>query len=90
MDFAMTCPCGGHSSDPGPVAFAAGISREALHNPNFRTALWTGNHLQLTLMSIPPCGEIGLELHPDTDQFIRVEEGQALALMGSAKDALTF
>ena len=56
---------------------------------NYRTALWTGENLQLTLMSIPVGGEIGLEIHTDTDQFIRVESGLALAEMGAEKDALT-
>ena len=46
-------------------------------NRNFRTALWTGHHLQLTLMSIPVGGDIGTEMHPDVDQFIRVERGYA-------------
>ena len=54
-------------------------------NPNYRTALWTGDNLQVTLMSIPVRGDIGLELHPDTDQFIRIESGDALVVMGNAK-----
>jgi len=33
-------------------------------------ALWTGHHLQLTLMSIPVGNDIGLEVHPHTDQFL--------------------
>ena len=46
--------------------------------------------MQLTLMSIPPGGEVGLELHPATDQFFRIESGRALVLMGSCKDCLDF
>jgi mannose-6-phosphate isomerase-like protein (cupin superfamily) len=57
----------------------------ARQNQNFRTAFWTGDRLQMTLMSIPPCGEIGAEMHPDTEQFIRVEEGERLSEWGSAK-----
>lgn len=59
-------------------------------NTNFRTALWTGTNLQVTLMSIPVGGDVGLELHADIDQFLRVEEGTAKVLMGDAEDALTF
>ncbi|MCI6883647.1 cupin domain-containing protein, partial [bacterium] len=65
------------------------IDRITKANPNYRTALWTGDYLQLTLMSIPVGGEIGLEVHPETDQFIRVESGLALAEMGDSKDHLT-
>ena len=41
-------------------------------------------------MSIPTCGEIGVEIHPDTDQFIRVEGGQALVRMGACREKLNF
>ena len=54
-------------------------------NENFRTTLWTGRHLQLTLMSIPACGEIGAEMHSDVDQFIRIESGRAKVLTGSCR-----
>ena len=53
-------------------------------------AVWTGCHLQMTLMCIPVCGDIGVEMHSDTDQFIRVEEGQAIVRMGTCKDKLDF
>lgn len=43
---------------------------------DFRVALWTGEYLQMTIMSIPVCGEIGLEIHEETDQLIRVEQGR--------------
>ena len=59
-------------------------------NYNFRLALWTGTYLQLTLMSINAREDIGLEMHPDVDQFIRIEEGQGLVLMGDYPDRLTF
>lgn len=76
--------------DYGPEPFVVDISRKTQQNPNFRTALWTGNHLQLTLMSIPVGGEIGLESHPYLDQFLRVEAGHGIAMMGSNKDILNF
>lgn len=59
-------------------------------NNIFRTALWTGRHLQLTLMSINVGDEIGLEIHPDTDRFIRVEQGEGLVKMGYDRDDLSF
>ncbi len=76
--------------DYGPMPFVVNIEEVTKQNTNFRTALWTGNHLQLTLMSIPVNGEIGLEIHPDLDQFIRIEDGQGLVKMGDRKDYLIF
>jgi mannose-6-phosphate isomerase-like protein (cupin superfamily) len=46
------------------------------HNRNFRRVVYTGRHIQLVLMSLEPGSEIGEEVHPDTDQFFRVEEGR--------------
>jgi mannose-6-phosphate isomerase-like protein (cupin superfamily) len=76
--------------DYGPLPFAVNINKAAKQNNTFRTALWTGKHLQVTLMSINVGDDIGLEIHPNVDQFIRIEEGQALVRMGSSKDRLDF
>jgi mannose-6-phosphate isomerase-like protein (cupin superfamily) len=45
-------------------------------NADFRHVLYTGKHLQLVLMSIEPAADIGEEVHPDRDQFFRVEKGK--------------
>ena len=82
--------CNACETDHGPKPFVANIMRVARQNQNFRTTFWTGSHLQMTLMSILPCGEVGVEVHPDTDQFIRVEAGQALVRMGSCREKLDF
>ncbi len=76
--------------DYGPDPLIVNIDQAALQNHNFRTSLWTGNHLQVTLMSIPPRGEIGLEVHHGVDQFLRVEGGYGLVQMGRRQDALIF
>lgn len=73
------------STDHGPNPLVVNIDQAAHSNMNFRTALWTGKHLQLTLMSIPVGGEIGVEMHKDTDQFIRIEHGIAMVRFGSSK-----
>ena len=78
------------SADHGPAPFTADIACAARQNRAFRTAFWTGSHLQMTLMCIPPCDEIGLEIHPDTDQLIRVESGSAVVCIGPRKDKLDF
>ena len=73
-------------TDYGPNPLVTNISRATMQNMNYRTALWTGCHLQLTLMCIPAGGEIGLEVHPDTDQFIRIEDGNGIVMMGPSRD----
>ena len=80
-----------HSSSPdhGPGAFAANVTAAAGQNRNFRTTFWTGDSLQMTLMHISPQGEVGLETHPDTDQFIRVEQGRALVCLGDRPENLS-
>lgn len=57
----------------------------SMNNQDYRTAFWTGHHLQLTLMSIPINQEVGLEMHNDTDQYIRIEEGYGFVMMGQTK-----
>lgn len=76
--------------DYGPNPFVVNIEEATIQNNNFRTALWTGKHLQVTLMSIEPGEDIGLEIHPTVDQFIRIEEGEGLVRMGNRKDRLDF
>jgi mannose-6-phosphate isomerase-like protein (cupin superfamily) len=76
--------------DYGGKPFVINIERAAERNRNYRTALWTGKHLQVTLMSIPVGGDIGLEVHPHVDQFIRIEQGQGLVQMGERRDRLHF
>lgn len=72
--------------DYGPDPLVINIEEAAKRNHTFRTALWTGKHLQVTLMSIPVGEDIGLEIHPNLDQFIRIEEGQGLVQMGERRD----
>ena len=82
--------CGKHPEirDFGGEPFLFNIDHATNRNENFRTTLWTGTDLQLTLMSIPPRGEIGMEMHDDVDQFIRVENGRARVYMGSCPNAM--
>ena len=76
--------------DYGAEPTVLDIDAYTLSNDNFRTALWTGTMLQVTLMSIPVGGEVGLEKHPDTDQFLRIEDGKAKVVMGDSEESLTF
>ena len=76
--------------DHGPKPYVVNIEEAAKRNNTFRTALWTGKHLQVTLMSIGVGEDIGLEIHPNLDQFIRIESGQGIVRMGNRKDKLDF
>ena len=77
-------------NDYGAEPTVLDIDAYTISNDNFRTALWTGTKLQVTLMSIPVGGEVGLEQHSDTDQFLRIEEGTAQVIMGDTEESLTF
>ena len=68
------------------VGWVGNIEDETLSNENFRTVLFTGANIQLTVMSIPPGGEVGLEMHDHLDQFLRVEKGKAQVTLGPAED----
>lgn len=66
------------------------IEGMTLENNNFRTTIWTGEKLQVTVMTIQPGDDIGLEIHHGIDQFLRIEEGKGLCQMRDAEDNLTF
>ena len=74
--------------DYGCEPFVFNIDHATNMNQNFRMALWSGNYLQLTLMSIPVRCDIGAEMHPDVDQFLRVESGLAKVYMGMCRSAM--
>ena len=74
--------------DNGPAPTVTNIETATVKNTNYRTTLWTGKNLQITLMSIDPGHDIGLEVHDTNDQFLRIEQGQATVSMGPTKDQL--
>ena len=76
--------------DYGPNPFVINIEEATTQNETFRTAIWTGEKLQVTVMSIDVGDDIGLEVHPEGDQFIRIEEGQGLVKMGDTKNNLDY
>lgn len=78
------------AADYGANPFIIDIGNATMNNDTFRTALWTGNNLQLTLMSIPVGDEIGLEVHPNDDQFLHIESGHGVVQMGNQMDRLYF
>lgn len=61
--------------------FSSNIEKDTLENSNFRQVLYTSKHSQLVLMSLKPNEEIGMEVHPDNDQFFRIEKGQGKCII---------
>ena len=74
--------------DNGPNPYVVNIEEASLQNDNFRTAIWTGKYSQTTLMAIQPGDDIGLEMHDNHDQFLRLEQGTARIEMGTSKEEL--
>ena len=78
------------ATDHGPAPYVVNIEDQTLDNTNYRTTLWTGKYMQMTVMAIAPGDDIGLEVHHDHDQFLRVEQGRGRVQMGPAVDQLEF
>ena len=61
--------------------FNINIEKKTLENNNYRKVLYTSKHSQLVLMNLKPNEEIGMEVHPDNDQFFRIEKGQGKCII---------
>lgn len=77
-------------SDRGKKPVVEDIEGMTLENENYRTTIWTGDKLQVTVMTIQPGDDIGLEVHEGIDQFLRIESGNGLCEMGPTEDNLNF
>ena len=77
-------------TDYGPAPFVIDMERASAVNTDYRIALWTGEHLQTTLMQINVGDDIGTEMHPDTDQYIMIAEGCGMVAMGKTKEQMNY
>lgn len=68
--------------------FNTDIEKETLENDNFRKVLYTGKNSQLVLMSLRPKEDIGMEVHPENDQFFRFEKGEGKCIIDGNEYAL--
>jgi mannose-6-phosphate isomerase-like protein (cupin superfamily) len=68
------------------TGFFTSIEKETTQNNYFRKVLFTGKHLQLVVMSLKGGEEIGNEVHPDVDQFFRIEEGKAKFVLNNQEE----
>ena len=64
------------------------IATVAEESPDFRRVLWTGEHSQLVIMTIPPGGEIGEEVHEDVDQILTFVSGTGKAIVSGSEKAV--
>jgi len=71
------------------MGYTENIQKKTLENTNFREVLYTGAHMQLVVMSLKPLEDIGMEVHPNVDQFFRIEKGQAKVIMNGEEAILT-
>ncbi|MGB3023821.1 MAG: cupin domain-containing protein [Candidatus Saccharimonadales bacterium] len=74
--------------DHGPNPYVIDAVAAANQNIYFCSTLWTGSHLQVTVMAVPPEGDTGLTIQKEHDQYIRVESGSARLVMGKDADNL--
>ncbi|HET7856457.1 MAG TPA: cupin domain-containing protein [Gaiellaceae bacterium] len=70
------------------IGWVGDIEKATEDNETFRTVLFTGEHTQLTVMSIPQGEDIGREVHEDRDQFLRIEQGTARVEFGTREDSV--
>ena len=67
------------------AGYKGNLEKDTLANTYFRHVIYTAPHSQLVLMSLNPGEEIGMEVHPDNDQFLRFEEGDWEAVISDEK-----
>jgi len=68
--------------------YTTNIEKASLENTDFRRVLYTTKNSQLVLMSIKPGEDIGMEVHEEHDQFIRVEAGTGKAILDDVEHEL--
>jgi len=67
------------------MEYVIDVEATTLGNDNFRWVFQTSKQLQYVFMSLLPKQDIGEEIHPITTQFIRIESGTGLAIVGGEK-----
>ncbi len=73
-----------------PMAAVINLEREVEDNYDFKKMLWLGKFFEIRAMSIPNGDAIGIEVHPDSDQFIKIESGRARISFGKTENEMTY
>ena len=71
------------------TGYTDNIEEITLHNDNFRKVLFTAPHSQLVAMSLKPNEEIGMEVHPDNDQFFRIDQGAGKVIIDGVESEIS-
>jgi mannose-6-phosphate isomerase-like protein (cupin superfamily) len=70
------------------TGYVGPIEKATLNNSFFRQVLFTGKYSQLVVMCLQANEEIGNEVHPNVDQFFRIEEGNAKFVFNDKEEHL--
>lgn len=70
------------------TGYLQNIEEVTLKNNYFRQVLFTGQHVQLVVMSLKPNEEIGMEIHEIVDQFLRIEAGEGKVIMNGEEHTI--
>ena len=68
------------------MEYVGSIEKQTLANTYFRQVLFTGKHSQLVVMCLAPGEDIGDEVHPNVDQFFRIEKGEAKFVLDEKRE----
>ena len=86
----MSCQCNCNQNNSKTNLLTVNLPRQTMMNSDYRQVLWTGDYMQITMLCIPIRSDIGLEIHEETDQILRVEHGYGQVRMGYKKNELNF
>ncbi len=71
------------------TGFVDNIEEKTENNTNFRQVLFTGKYAQLVVMNLKPSEEIGMEVHPNVDQFFRFEDGDGKVIINGEEQIVS-
>jgi mannose-6-phosphate isomerase-like protein (cupin superfamily) len=69
--------------------YIVNIEEKTQTNDYFRQVLFTTDKSQLVVMALQPGEEIGMEVHPEHDQFIRFEKGSGKMIMDGKESVVS-
>lgn len=71
------------------AGYKGSLEKDTLANSYFRQVIYTAPHSQLVLMCLKPLEEIGMEVHPENDQFLRFESGDGKVIISGEEFIVT-
>ena len=71
------------------TGYVGNIETATLGNSYFRQVIFTGSHSQLVVMCLGPSEDIGMEMHPDVDQFFRIDAGSGKVVINGTEHKIS-